>query len=230
MTDQRTSQHVNPILVFVNNDTFRKLYQRVHQDCIPEAVGVTECGMLEYAERTSSYCLVFFNDDEEVSQAEQYAPCKTSANEPLLVVEHRNSNRNEGPWDGGIWGIATVVVVEKFSHEPGDTVYAGIVEILKAQSEENLAKAATTAFVQTLRNKNLLGALDGLAAICQIRLLGEDGPSGATEELETLEEDFLARYPGISSEDYESKCTQDKLSMIQKEANKVLGLVSEQAS
>ena len=231
MIGQKTSQHVNPILVFVNSDTFISFIKLVTCQCIPKAIGVANSGNLEVAQEGSHYLLVFV-DDGDCIKSMRTAPCKTCTSEPLLVVEHNNSDKNKGPWNDGIWNVVPAIVVETFSHEPSDPVYLGIRDILNSQRKQEgnsvAAKAATTALVQLFRNKNLLAALDGLATVCQIQLLGEDGANGTP--LKKLEAKFLARYRGNLADDYMKKGPHDKLSKIQEEANKELGMVSGQAS
>ena len=174
------------------------------------------------------YALLFVSDEISVLEAMCEPPCIICTNEPLLVVKHKSSDNNTGPWDAGIWNISPVIVCEEFSHGKGNEIYDGIMKILSLQCNLDDARSATTDLVRRLREKDLLGALDELAAICQTQLLGKGSIS---DDLETLETNCLKRYPGIEKE-YKKvkKCPEEKLKMIKKEAERILGLVPASAS
>ena len=239
MTDEQTSQHVNPILVFVNDETFRKALNCAIAACkangavqqsLPKAIGVTDCGKLEFAQDRCHYALLLVHDDFTLVKEVTNAPCKICTSEPLLIVKHINSHHNRGPWNNGIWAITSAIVCEEFSHAPDSPIFRKICIILRSQNNPTEVQKATTALVQSLRNKNILGALDGLAAICQVRLLGEHDGKCDWGALETLERNCLEVYPGIPRDEYGKKCSHDKLSMIQEHANRILGLVPDSAS
>lgn len=197
----------NPIVVFVIPNRFGSL------SALDLPVGVSDKGNVETAKSGESYSLLLL-DDTQCPPGE--APCHFYRGQPLLVVAHNRTDRNAGPWDA-LWGVRSPTVCKRFSHIDEDPVFVGIVGVLSGQ------KKALDKFVQDCHAVNILQALDGLAAICQIEIL--DSEREENIELGDLENELLHRLPDTSVLE-EEVCPRKRLDLIRKMANDLLSITT----
>ena len=194
----------NPIVVFVVPNRFGNNLK----DKMP--AGVTKQGQVEPAQKDKEYSLLFLNDTDTPPVK---APCKVCVEEPLLIVAHNNSEENSGTGKP-LWN-AKPTVCETFSHITGDPVFVTITKILESKNGD---LKALEQFKRDCLNKDTLAALNGLAAICQIRLLNH----GLSCEISPLNNEFLSRCPSISNRKFNKSSDDEKMTCLINQANYLL--------
>ena len=200
----------NPIVVFVVPGRFDDILND------KDAVGVTAEGNMETASEQGEYSLVLLDDSKHWNN-EIMAPCKISNDDPLLIIVHKGTEKNAGTWETPLWGVNAPTVCKSFSHIDEDPVFVSIGNILRKE------EGALDQFVQDCRDVNILQALDGLAAICQIEIL-----NSSIDELVRLENEFLHRLS--SAEELITECPREKLDLIRKKAESHLGITTKTAT
>ena len=192
----------NPVVVFVvpNRFCFKDIFKGIcDSKCISsediDAVGVTDAGRMDVpAEKCGEYALLLLDDSRNWSgkKKTEDAPCRMTEGDRLLrIIEHNSSEENSGPWSR-LFGVARPVPCKGFSHYDGDHVFDAIYDILTADEDETRA-GVVNQFIGECNDADILQAMDGLAAVCQIRIIDHRGKT----DLEYLEEWFLSRCPEL---------------------------------
>lgn len=204
----------NPILVFVRVES---LGQPEREEAETSPMGVTECGRWETAGRDREYVLVLVDDEAELPDS---PPFKAEPDMPLLIVAHNGSERFPDPMAAvrTQWQWRGIVdVCKHFSHVDSDGVYKEIRSVLEAPGKAG-------AFARECRSGHRLAALEGLAALCQLQMLGMDpeDPEGGRlldECLGRVERGFANRF----AEKFDRGECECALELVKQEASRLAG-------
>lgn len=219
----------NPIVVFVVPGSFgNALTKLCHESTANDepvakkwAVGVTSEGIVECAKKNSEYSLLLL-DDTICPPSE--APCKIDLDQPLLIVRHNNSTINKKPGNR-LFNVESSVICDNFSHTEEFPVFVNIRNIVTDGAE---AKKKIKEFVEKYRISSYLQALDGLAAISQIRLLIAKGESLRDEYIRFLGEErdkLFLQCPIIDKKDideFKSSKAAEQLRRLLEKANSLV--------
>ena len=162
----------NPIVVFVNPEALRSNLRS--EFTFPHTV----------CDELGNPCLILLDDNDDLPDG---APFDVHTQEPILIVAHYSSKKHRNP-EGELekWSAeATCLVCKTFSNVRGDDVYEEILRAIKTPEE-------ASAFAGRCRQVNHLEALDGLAAICQLRRI--DSGAAECDDVKLLRLTLLSRF------------------------------------
>jgi len=199
----------NPILVFVRSNALG-----TESGKFP--IGVTQAGrkICNATCENGEFILVLVDDDQMLPDT---PPFHAERNVPLLIVSHGGSTRHGDPDKsvGESWGWQTpCIVCKSFSHISSDTVYSEI----RSVWIEDPGKACE--FAKTCRAVDYLAALDGLAAVCQLKKLNP------AENVVELIKRYLSRLDRKFAAEFRSKVTHGQwdqaFNLVENRANEIV--------
>lgn len=167
----------NPVVIFVRKERFLNLANRTFP------IGISVKHGIDGPAKMTDYAILLLDDTAPIPNS---AHGNMRGTEPLLIIAHGGSELHKArdiPYRKELSNWGRPFVCGTFSHIPGDSLFAEIMELVTDPTLH------AEGFATSRRNQSRLEWVDGLAAICQLMLID------ATSSTRELEDDLLSNFP-----------------------------------